>query len=656
MAAGRSAPDGHWERSRFTALVPRRPGWPDVLETPDPHGVRAKQPANAEPAVGAPRIPAPRLPAEPMPAGDGRGAPGPSTGPWRGLPGRSAPPPWPLLALLRLAELAAVFVVLFRLWATAFSAPAGAGEVTTAARVVARLRPDISAPDGPWPRQLFDSALAGWVSLTGALQRHDSALYAVREATLLAAALMVVAIWVLVVRLRLTAPARLAAILLLAVFPGPLTAVRPGALAAAAAVTGAALLAGERASGPLRIAAALVFLAAVALLPPLAAALLAALAVLLAQGDIAVRGRRLLATLAAVGAIAGVELAIGVNRYVGLDAPLPVRWLGLVAEAGGALPALTLVQRLVAAVAVVLVIAGAGRPWLRAPAAAVLALAATAIGASGHAADMVCVAIPAVAVTAAGAADELAPRLFEWNRLALGARLGVAAGVVLLLAVAAVVVDRPAAPAASGAAPAARWLVDELPDETLVLVDDGLWPDLQRAGFPPQWMRTPSGIGGSVRDPAVAWRVTTDQTVAGWTPCAAFGAVRILRPRAAVAGDERRRELNAALAGNPRLRLAPPAAAALGRGQVDVRLALVLAELAGQHDLDIADFPAVPGESADQPVRRTIISAVDGRPAATADLVRHWLNSQLDPYRPAAVDTAADALFVRYRFPRLEAP
>src|SRR5207244_1729775 len=131
------------------------------------------------------------------------------------------------------------------------------------------------------------------------------------------------------------------------------------------------------------------------------------------------------------------------------------------------------------------------------------------------------------------------------------------------------------------------------------------------------------------------WRLTTQQPPRGWIEVAGFGAVRILHagrlPRNAADAP-----LKEGLASNIGLSLAHAAVQAFDRGDVDERLALVLAVLAGQHTIQIAAFPVVPGERPGVlPLRRALISSVDGGATGSADLVRYWLEHQLDPYRPA---------------------
>ena len=113
-----------------------------------------------------------------------------------------------------------------------------------------------------------------------------------------------------------------------------------------------------------------------------------------------------------------------------------------------------------------------------------------------------------------------------------------------------------------------------------------------------------------------------------------------------------RRLLETRLADNRALTLAPPAAAALRAGAVDLRLATALSGLTAAHRLTITDFAAVPGEPAGAPRRIALITEVDGAAVATTpgstDLVQHWLTRQLPEYRPAASAVESGVFVVRY--------
>jgi len=108
------------------------------------------------------------------------------------------------------------------------------------------------------------------------------------------------------------------------------------------------------------------------------------------------------------------------------------------------------------------------------------------------------------------------------------------------------------------------------------------------------------------------------------------------------------------LAANDALALSPVADRQLREGSVDARLIIVLAGLASVHRLEVAEFPAVPVEPADVPRRIVRITAVDARavtdPPVTT-LTRQWLQAQLPPYRPLAIERSGDSLLIRYAAP-----
>lgn len=579
--------------------------------------------------------------------------------------------------VVRLAELGAV--ALAAVWCTvaAFTRPAAGDEVHRVARAVARARPDLAAASGSWPQRTLDSVLAGWITLTGALNRHSTALGAVRESMLVATVLIVLLVWLLTIRLRLAGPARIAAVLTVGV-AAPLIAgaVRPGTLAASLVMLATVLAAGERVGRPLRLTALAVVLGAVGVLPAALPALLAALAVLAAQGDIPSRTDTagplatagwVLAIASALGAVAGVVVVA--RRPAALDT-----WLGPTAVAP--VPDLNRAQWTVAIVVVALTGLGVARRWLRAPATAAVALLVTALlAAPPLGPELLAVSVPVVAVVAAGCADDLTSRwrtAIRWSSWPLVLRAATAAAVALALAgaAAAVASGAPATPAPPRTREAAAWLHSELPDDATLTVDDAVWPDLVRAGVAARRMTGPgllavasatalvTGPASTQTTAQARWRIGAGRPPDGWVGCATFGsgqdALTIAwRAGAGPAVDRTQQAvLGAALADNPRLVLAPTAAEPLRGGDVDIRIVLVLSELAGQHTLGIAEFPVVPGERmGDPPLRRALITVIDGRPASdpgAAELVQHWLDRQLDEYKPRAVELTAAGLLVRY--------
>lgn len=639
------------------SLGPIRSPWEH--EPPDdPHGLREKRPANVA------GVPGPRLPSD---------DPAPS---WP-RPARPRTHAAHTLAKVAsaLAELSAVALVCVHVVIATLSSPARPGEVFGVARVIAAARPDVPSIDGPWPHKVFSAVVAAWVGSTGALHRHTTALAAVREAMAVAAVAVVLLVWLLVRRLRLAIPTRVATVVLLGFVPtgtALLTGIRPGLLGAVGLLLATALVAGDRIGPTHRVLALLGLGVAVVLVPAALPALLAAIAVLLAQGDLAARLDR-----GARGAIAVVPAAGAITALVVAAAgPEPWRaWLASASPALAPVPDLSELPLLLAALA--LTMAALARRWLRAPAIAVATLLGTAMLVEPARADLFTMALPLAAVVAlAGAEDRIAglwaARSAARRRAArtrntqtqaaVRAAGAVAAAIVavsLLAAAATQPVDPPRPPAVGDVA---TWFANEVPGEPVLFVEDGLWPELLRAGVPAVRMRS---VSRSATDNAVDWRVTagdvdrTGALAAGWVPYAVFGTpesrVTVLR-RLTTSAEEyltlseqaRNTRLGFAkdLAVNPQMTLTPQAAAALRAGDVDERLMRVLASMTGWSTFAVADFPIVPGEEGNGlPRRRAVLSTVNDQ------ATRNWLEQQLDPYRPRAVEPLPGGLLVRYAIP-----
>ncbi|MEV6522460.1 hypothetical protein AB0M43_10995 [Longispora sp. NPDC051575] len=543
----------------------------------------------------------------------------------RGLPGpgalRGAPigplPRWAALAV----EIPAFALAAVAAHAATRSTPVTAAEAARVAALVEWGRPGAPVTGGGWSARLLDGLLAGWLSSTGGLLRDLPAVLAVRQAVLLATLLALAAVWLLTRRLGLSVPARGAVLVTLAL-PGPAVlfagTVTPGPLAAAFLLLGVLPLAAQR-PGTWSGLFGLLGVAVGALLVPAALpGILAGLAVLLAEGDLSARlgARWRYAAAGLVGALA----AAGLWAVAG-SAPHP--------------PPVAAWELALGAVAVALAGLGLTRRWSRAPAVAVLVLTATAFVAP---AGLWAVAVPALVVVAASAAEQALPR----RNPAWSVRVALVATAAVLLA-GLCVTQLLAVPGTASPGPvrdAAAWVGAELPATERVAVEDGLRADLVRAGLP----------AGRI-DPDSGWRLSRGGTAG---VVATFGPVTVSRRDggAAPTGEQRRTRARAgaALAGNPRLTLTPAAADLLRAGDVELRLVLLLGTVTGQHALKIQDFPGVPGERG-TPARRVLVTAVDGRPATTAEstaLLRAWLDLQRDPYRPQGTTTTAEGLLVRY--------
>jgi 4-amino-4-deoxy-L-arabinose transferase-like glycosyltransferase len=231
------------------------------------------------------------------------------------------------------------------------------------------------------------------------------------------------------------------------------------------------------------------------------------------------------------------------------------------------------------------------------------------------------------------------------------------------------------------------WVVDNVPTDYRLLVDDAVWVDLVEAGFPRAnvvWYYKPD------TDPAVTgltprgWRdydyvVSTeslrrftlgpdsvvDQALANSSVVASFGSGEQRVDVRRVASDgvdvaeqreaertQRRVDAGTALARNPAVQLAAGARDLLTGGRVDSRLLVALAGATATHEVTVADFPLQPGESEAVPRRSMLIDAVDGRRldeagAQVEELVR-YLQQQTGPYAVQRLELRDGALEVTY--------
>ncbi|RIX28299.1 hypothetical protein [Amnibacterium setariae] len=303
------------------------------------------------------------------------------------------------------------------------------------------------------------------------------------------------------------------------------------------------------------------------------------------------------------------------------------------------------VSLVVALAAVVLAVVGA-RDRGVAVVAAVLALAAFwPLG--GDAAVPLVLLLPVVAAATARAADVGVAALGHpmFVRSVLGSAWLTAVGAVLVTAVVVWLVgltglvrgpDQPLARAE-------RWIRTSVPAGQTVLVPLGAWPDLAASGRADVgwYAALPDGVPSSpswrradyvVVDAALADRPTGAAAAAldRSAEAASFGtgatrlAVRAVRAPAeeaappqptTAAGREAariRRTVGAQLAGNPRVEVAGQDRARLLQGQVDTRIALVLAQFVTAHSITISGFGTVPGD--DSGVRTAVtVSEIDGR-------------------------------------------
>jgi hypothetical protein len=297
---------------------------------------------------------------------------------------------------------------------------------------------------------------------------------------------------------------------------------------------------------------------------------------------------------------------------------------------------------------------------------AVLLLAVVAVPGPGRA-PAALTALALLAVVTATVADDVAVRSPRTTRVAWAAVATAATA-----ATSAAVVAVPAGPPPAGSAPALllAW-AGESPG-AMLHADPLDRAELVAAGFPPERLR---GLGGPVADVDVvllADRPRTGAVGAGAVAdppahCAA-GTLLATLPRwggapaeicgarpveAADDSGERasRVRIGAALATNPGLRLAGPAAELLRRGAVDPRIMIVLVALTGTHTLAVTDFPAAALDPPGALRRQVLVTAVDDVQAAGAATspVRGWLAGQHPPYTPTVVRDDPAGLLFGYR-------
>ncbi len=222
-----------------------------------------------------------------------------------------------------------------------------------------------------------------------------------------------------------------------------------------------------------------------------------------------------------------------------------------------------------------------------------------------------------------------------------------------------------------------------------VVVDDSMWVDLVRSGFPRENVVWYYKVD---TDPAVAalapngWQdydyvvstnsmrtfpdgsPTVTQALANATEVASFGTgdkavqvYRVHREGAQAVGEENARDqqgrvaAGTELATNPRLDLGSGAVRDLVTGgRVDARILITLPQAAELGRLTVADAPTVAGEESlpELPRRQVLLTALDGKPlvsspAEVARLQAFW-RGQSYPFAPASTEITDQGLLVTY--------
>ena len=234
---------------------------------------------------------------------------------------------------------------------------------------------------------------------------------------------------------------------------------------------------------------------------------------------------------------------------------------------------------------------------------------------------------------------------------------------------------------------AETWVEQNVDHSYRLVVDDSMWVDFVRAGFPRNNVTWYYKVD---TDPAVqalapnGWRdydyvistnsmrtypdgsPTVAQALGNAVEVASFGAgdkaVQVFRihregidtvNRTTAQDNRAAMEAGAALAANRDLDVPLAARNLMTGGRVDARLLIVLPQVASLGKLGIGDFPALPGEQAEAMTRRSVlISTVAGRPLAgspaDAAAVTNLLNGQPSPYAPRSITMTDQGLLVTY--------
>jgi hypothetical protein len=239
-------------------------------------------------------------------------------------------------------------------------------------------------------------------------------------------------------------------------------------------------------------------------------------------------------------------------------------------------------------------------------------------------------------------------------------------------------------------ASAEMWIESNIPHDRRIIVDDSVWTDLVRAGFPRQnvvWFykvdTDPSVVALSPngwRDYDIALVTQSLRTTAGTgvfpqvdaalahsTVLASFGsgqnAVQVVQVHpqglAQAARDQRRDTAASAAAGsqlaqNPAITLPTAAKDLLTGGRVDGRVVALLALLGSLHTIVVKDFPADAGDAASTQRRGVILTSIDEMPTALSTLTMSQLQSQSGLYHPTSLQQDGGDLRIEFPAPTPE--
>ncbi len=553
--------------------------------------------------------------------------------------------------------------------------------------------------------------LGAWMWATGALGRTSSAITTGREAMLAACLVSIPLVWVLARRSGLARWAAAGATIVFAASPLAVALHRPvhGAGLAVPWTLGALVLASARWPRTRTVVASGVCLAVAVLTEPGVVVAAPAVGWLLWRSSPSARRRRrrLLAGAVAFGVTwlavtalltSGTEPAapLGALDRIRLVAGRATSAAGTLAYGldGRSVAGLVGLDRIGAgACLLVAVVVPAVVPRLRPIGGAFWAFAALTVASGEPSWTVVVAMVPLGAVLLAAGAQlvwawhleaRLEPRRRPHTASPAVSRLDAAVPATFVAAAVALALAIPdwisthrilaAADAATPLASASEWVADNLNGGDRVIVDDAMWVDLVENGLAPSSIAGYGAVGAgpdwrsygyivatpALRDtgvsPGLARAVDSSLEIAS----VGEGEDRVdVRRIDATSGpadpnadraapDDTRVTTGRALAANPSIAAPPAARAQLRAGEVDERLATVLATLAGAHHLQIGAFVRLPGEDvAGTPARTVELTRIDGRPIAAGDPavveVVAFLGNQLPEFRPHQVSVVGRA-------------